>query len=259
MLTSLFFSSRQNLARVLKIVNLTLDLYLRHIPHSGGRVYSGIVSETLSIIGNTILLADLLVRIPFQYITSCLDPHFCMIGLSSTNVRGCSFLNGQEENFFMRHFVENLKVVILMDCLWIASRNQRLRPFFQGDDTGTILADVRRLAKFADGLDKKFDYLIRRGKNKQQSLANKKSRNHGEDKPLNSLKMIETLAHEKFGTPPLKSSIKEESVERNSFENSRKTSKIWTPRQTKLTLGRIQFSKSKIGGMTPTDCDVHSG
>ena len=62
----------------------------------------------------------------------------------------------------MRHFEENLnlKFVILMDCIWIVSRNQRLRPFFQGDDTGTILADVRRLAKFADGLDKKFASLI---------------------------------------------------------------------------------------------------
>jgi len=102
--------------------------------------------------------------------------------------------------------------------------------------------------------------VIKRRKNKQQSLENKKSRNESEDnKALKSLKMIETLAHKKFGTPPLNSSVKGKHSEGNVSENSRRSSKIQTPRPTKLTIDRIHFSKSKIGGMTPTDCDVQSG
>jgi len=136
----------------------------------------------------------------------------------------------------------------------------KFHQFFQGNNTGTVLADVRRLAKFAPELDKKFAFANRRQTNKQKGLANKKSRNQSEDKkPFDGLKMIETLAYEKFGTPPLTSSTKRKDLKNDLSENSGKSSKNWTPRQTKLTLDRIQFSKSKIGGMTPTDCDVQSG
>ena len=106
-----------------------------------------------------------------------------------------------------------------------------------GFNTRKVIEDVRRLSKFASSLNKKLELL-----NGEQLLSMKKRRPHELNHPsLNSkiskqADLIKILASRKFGPPG-----------GESVQASRPVCKqaVIVPRQTKLTLDRAAFSRSK--------------
>ena len=56
----LYFRCLKQLGVVLKQVVSILDVYCRHLPHSGGHVYSDVIEQGLDLIGNVLLLSDMI-------------------------------------------------------------------------------------------------------------------------------------------------------------------------------------------------------
>ena len=120
------------------------------------------------------------------------------------------------------------------------------------------------------GLNKRLFISIRQ--KQQRKKLTKNIDNESAKNPQKLQKMMNHLARQKFGNPPssqenenedsrhfgAEKSIKSSKISDKSSKVSKLSSKIKTPRQTKLTLSRAQYSKSKLVGTTPTENDLKS-
>jgi hypothetical protein len=114
-----------------------------------------------------------------------------------------------------------------------------------GLETRKVVEDVRRLSKFAAGLNKTLRLL------REQRRPTKKRKETEKFPADKKADLVKVLARRKFGSPV-------GSNPGSVRSSSRRSSKVIVPRQTKLTLDRASFSRSKTEGTTPTEFDFQS-